>query len=84
MCADDHCDIVQNGTELSEGQVPKKGKVVFKFHTPIPYFELKKGNYTLTAEMYASEEAGKGRMTGFKGTVWIEGDGEGDGKGGWV
>jgi hypothetical protein len=79
-----HCDIIQNGTTLSDGQVPKKGKVVFKYHTPVPYTQLKKGHYTVTAEMCASEEVGKGRMTGFKGTVWIEGDGEGDGKGGWV
>jgi len=58
--------------------------VVFKYHTPVPYTELSKGNYTVRAEIYASEEVGKARMTAFEGTVWIEGDGEGDGNGGWV
>ena len=75
---------MQNDTTLPRGEVPKKGNVILKYHTPVAYTGLKKGHYTVTAEMYASEEVGKARMTGFKGTVWIEGDGEGDGKGGWV
>ena len=34
--------------------------------------------------MYASEEVRKARMTGFEGIIWIEGSGEGLGKGGRV
>lgn len=84
LCADGRCDIVQNNTTLHDGQIPTKGQVLLKYHTPVPYTELKKGNYTVRAELYTSEEVGKARMTAFEATVWIEGDGEGDGKGGWV
>lgn len=48
----------------------------------IPYGWLKKGWYTARVELYAGEEVGKARMTGFEGGVWIE-DGKGDGCGGW-
>ncbi len=43
----------------------------------IPYWSLKKGNYTVGVEMYATEGA---RITSFAGTTWVNGEaGEGDG-----
>jgi hypothetical protein len=35
----------------------------------IPYTGMKKGHYTVLAEMYATDGA---RTTGFEGTVWTE------------
>jgi hypothetical protein len=74
--------IVQDGRCLADGEVPKKEKVSMSYENGIPYIWLKKGWYTVRVEMYASEEVGKVRLTGFEGGVWIEG-GKGDGCGGW-
>ena len=74
--------IIQDGTPLADGEVPTKGEVVMSYKNLIPYTWFKKGWYTVRVEMYASEEVGNARMTGFEGSIWIEG-GFGDGCGGW-
>ena len=67
LCADSLCVIVQNGIELSEGQVPTKGKVMMSYKNMLRSPWLLKGWYTLRIEMYAGRAAGKARMTGFGG-----------------
>ena len=83
LCADRHFKISQKGDPLSDGEVPKRGDVTISYKNIIPYTWLKKGWYTVRVEMYASQEVGKSRLTGFEGSIWIEG-GEGDGCGGWT
>ncbi len=75
-------EIIQDGKSLPDGKVPTSGKVIMSYKKLIPYTWLKKGWYTVRVEMYASKEAGRARLTGFEGSIWIEG-GEGDGCGGW-
>ena len=83
LCAGGRIEISQKGVPLSDGQIPTDGDVMIRYTALVPDAELKKGYYTVRVEMYASEEVGKARMTGFEGAVWIEG-GKGDGCGGWV
>ena len=45
----------------------------------IAYPWMKKGNYTVRAQMFATDSS---RMTDFEGTVWVEG-GADDGDG-WI
>ena len=74
LCSQPKIDILQNGTSLCP---PKKGSVDMSYSVVIPYWWLKKGDYTVHVEMYASDGA---RMTAFEGTVWVNGEGgEGDG-----
>lgn len=82
LCADSKIKITQRGVPLPDGQTPTDGNVTMSYKNLIPYTWLKKGWYTVRVEMYASEEVGKARMTGFEGGVWIKG-GKGDGCGGW-
>jgi hypothetical protein len=74
-------EISQKGVPLSDGQTLTDCNVMIRYGALLLDTELKEGYYTARVEMYASEEVGKARMTGFEGGVWIEG-GKGDGCGG--
>lgn len=75
---DSKLEITQNGTSVCP---PKKGPVEMSYDIIIPYPWMKKGNYAVHAQMYATNGA---RMTDFEGTVWVNGEaGDGDGEG-WV
>lgn len=66
--------IIQGGRQLDVDEVPKKGAVVMRYKAIILYWWMCKGWYTVRSEMYASEEVGGSRMTGFEGAVWVEGE----------
>ena len=72
----DNIEINQNGTSICP---PKKGPVQMTYSVKIPYWYMKKGNYSVRAELYATDGS---RMTDFEGTVFINGE-TGDGKDGW-
>jgi hypothetical protein len=72
LCSNDKLDIRQNGASMCP---PKRGAVEMSYSAVIPYWWLKKGNYTVHTEMYATNGA---RMTDFEGTVWVNGDADGD------
>lgn len=75
LCDEPKIEVTQNGTRvrsLSSGPVEMSYRVV------IPYTWLKKGNYTVRTEMYANDGS---RMTGFEGTVWVNGEADDDGSG---
>lgn len=75
LCTNSKLEITQNGSTTS--CPPEKGPVEMSYRVIIPYTWLKKGNYTVRAEMYATSGA---RITDFEGTVWVDGkDGDGDG-----
>jgi len=69
-------EITQNGTRVCP---PRKGSVLMEYSVGIPYWVLKKGNYTVGVEMHATNGS---RMTAFEGTVFVNGR-LGDGDGGW-
>ena len=52
-----------------------RGPIEMSYSAVIPYWWMKKGNYTVHVEMNATDGA---RMTGFEGTVWVNGEVGGD------
>ena len=76
ICSQPKIEIRQNGTLVCP---PKKGKVQMAYSVTIPYWVLKKSNYTVHVEMYATDDS---RMTDFEGTVFVDGE-AGDGDDGW-
>jgi len=69
-------EITQNGTSAC---TPEQGPVEVTYDIFIAYPWIEKGNYTVHVRMTAISGA---RMTGFEGTVWVDGeadDGEGEG-----
>ena len=74
LCSQLKVDIMQHSKCVCP---PKQGLVDISYSIVIPYWWLKKGNYTLHVEMYATDG---GRMTDFEGTTWRNGEaGESDG-----
>jgi hypothetical protein len=72
LCAGGRIEISQKGVPLSDGQIPTDGDVMIRYTALVPDAELKKGYYTVRVEMYASEEVGKARTTGFEGAVGLK------------
>ncbi len=73
LFAQQRLKIVQNGTSVHS---LSRGPVEMSYSVVIPYWWLKKGDYTVRAEMYAANGT---RMTGFEGTVWVNGEADGVG-----
>lgn len=74
FCSQPKIEITQNGKNVCP---PKQGPIDMSYSAVIPYWWLKKGNYTVQVEMYATDGE---RMTRFEGTTWVNGEaGEGEG-----
>lgn len=76
VCGQSEFEITQNGTKVRS---LTSGPVEISYNTVVCCCWLKKGNYTVHAQMYATNGS---RMTGFEGTVWV--NGEIDGDDGWA
>ena len=70
----DKFQIFQHDRGLDEDEVPKKGGITMRYKSGIPTPWMCKGWYTIRCEMYASHEVGGARMTGFEGTIWVDGE----------
>lgn len=58
---------------------PQKGPVEMSYDVIIAYPFMKKGNYTVHVQMFATNGT---RITDFEGSVWINGEADGD-EDGW-
>ena len=73
LCSQGKLEITQNGTSVG---LLKSGSVEMSYRVVIPYWVMEKGNYSVRTEMYTD---GGARMTDFEGTVWVNGEADGDG-----
>jgi len=73
LCSQDKLEITQNGTTVCS---LARGSVEMSYSVVIPYWWMKKGNYTVRTQMHTADGT---RLTGFEGTVWINGEAGCDG-----
>ena len=76
LCGQSEFEIAQNVTKVRS---LTSGPVEISYNTVVCCRWMKKGNYTVHAQMYATNGS---KMTGFEGTVWV--NGEVDGDDGWA
>lgn len=76
LCGRSEFEILQNGAKVRS---LTSGPVEMSYSTVVCYWWLKKGNYTVHAQIYATNGS---RMTGFEGILWV--NGEVDGDDGWA